>query len=340
MLGACSRRQTLQFLLASAVATGCGSAAGGSGSAGGGSGRKTIRLAVQEQNFATIPLTLSQDLGFMRQEGTEVAVTIGRSTSAMTAGLMGGSFDLQIGGSELVVARQQGAPLIAIDGMCNSPIWSVVTKPGITGLGQLRGRTIATSGPSTVSTVALVATLKRQGLSPDSYRQITAGGTAERFTAVRNGQADATVVTSPLEFQATAQGLRNLGSLYDDMPHFVSGFVVTTKPFASQHDAALVAFSRGWLRTLRWMHDPANKQELVQRVSKILKTPQPVIQQAYGYWLTGKRAQGLFPADGRIDRTALDGAIKAFVDHGAMDKGTSVDGFVVDTYLDRATESL
>ncbi|WP_189314280.1 ABC transporter substrate-binding protein [Streptomyces brasiliensis] len=295
---------------------------------------------MQEQNFATIPLTLSQDLGFMRQEGIEVTVTIGQSTSTMTAGLMGGSFDLQIGGSELVVARQQGAPLIAIDGMCNSPIWSVVAKPGITGLDQLRGRTIATSGPSTVSTVALVATLKRQGIPPGSYRQFTAGGTAERFTAVRNGQADATVVTSPLEFQAVDQGLRNLGSLYDAMPNFASGFVVTTKTFAAHHDAELVGFSRGWLRTLRWMHDPANEHDLVQRVSKILKTPQPVIEQAYGYWLTGKRAEALFPADGKIDLPALNGAIKAFVDHGAMKKVTSVDGFVVNTYLDRATESL
>ncbi|MFF4837017.1 ABC transporter substrate-binding protein [Streptomyces sp. NPDC001315] len=340
MLSACSRRQTLKTLLAAAAAgtaTACGSLTGNSARAGGSSnGKKVLRLAVQEQNFATTPLTLGQDLGFMAKEGLEIRTTIGQSTSTMTAGLMGGSFDLQIGGSELVVARQQGASLIAIAGLCNAPIWSVVAKRGISGLADLRNRTIATSGPSTVSTVALTTTLQKAGLGTGSYRMFTAGGTAERFTAVRNGRADATVVTSPVEFQAAEQGLRRLGSLYDTMPHFASGFVVTTKGFASGHDATLVAFCRAWLHTLRWMHDPANEKELVRRVSRILGSPASVIQQAYEYWLTGKRADALFPADGKIDIAALEGAVKAFVDHGTMKKGTSIEGFVDQRFLNRA----
>ncbi|MEV4604370.1 ABC transporter substrate-binding protein [Amycolatopsis sp. NPDC049253] len=300
----------------------------------------TIRIAVQQQNFSTIPLTLAQDLGFMRDEGLTLDTTVGQATSTMTAGLLGGSFDLQIGGAELLVARAQGAPLVAIAGMCNAPVWSVVAKPGITSLGDLRGKTIATSGPDSVSTVAFVATMKHLGVQPDSYHQITAGGTAERYTAVRNGQADATILSSPLEFQAGEQGLKNLGSLTDALPLFVAGFVATTEAYAAKNAAGLEKFSRAWVRTLRWMHDPANASDLVTRVARILKTPEPVIRQAYQYWLTGPRASALFPVDGKIDPAALAGSARAFVDNGSLKPGQAdLTGFIVNDYLDQAAKN-
>lgn len=341
MLRPASRLGTLlAFAAAVAVAmstTACGNSSSGGGSSTDASGKTTIRFAVQQENFATIPMFLSQDLGFMRDEGLSIETTVGQSTSTMTAGLLGGSFDMQVGGAELLVARQQGAPLLAFAGECNSPVWSVIAKPGITRLADLRGRTIATSGPDSVSTVALVATLKNIGLDPDSYSQITAGGTAERYAAVQNGRADATLVASPQEFQAGEVGLRNLGSLFDSLPTFVAGFLVTTKAYAAGHAAVLDRFARAWLRTLRWIHDPANAAELVRRVSASLRVPQPVVRQAYDYWLTGARATAMFPVDGKIDTVALAGSVRAFVASGSLPaSATDLSGFVVDDFMNHA----
>lgn len=334
MLGSRSRRAALSALaLTMAVgAAACSSPAGVPDA----SGSSVIRLAVQQENFATIPLFLSQDLGFMKSEGLSIETTVGQSTSTMTAGLLGGSFDMQIGGAELLVARQQGAPIIAVAGQNNSPVWSVIAQRGISGLADLRGKTIATSGPDSVSTVALIATLKQVGVQPSEYQQITAGGTAERFAAVQQGRADATVVAAPQEFQAADAGLTSLGSLADALPEFAAGFVVVTTEFATAHSAEMDRFARAWVKTFRWIHDPANKADLVTRVATKLKTPEPIIEKAYDYWLTGKVA-GMFPATGRIDPAALDGAVQAFADTGSLPLSKKdITGFVVDDYIERA----
>jgi NitT/TauT family transport system substrate-binding protein len=292
-------------------------------------------MAVQSENFATIPLFLSQDLGFMKNEGLSIETTVGQSTSTMTAGLLGGSFDMQIGGAELLVARQQGAPIVAFAGLNNSPVWSVIARNGVASLADLRGKTIATSGPDSVSTVALIATLKQVGIQPSEYQQITAGGTAERFVAVQQGRADATVVAAPQEFQAADEGMTNLGSLADALPQFAAGFVVATSDFAKSHSAEMDGFSRAWLKTFQWIHDPANKADLVNRVSTKLQVPAPIIEKAYDHLMSGKRS-GMFPISGKIDPAALEGAVQAFADTGSLPLSKQdITGFIVDDYIDR-----
>lgn len=324
----------LAFAMAFVVGTAC--ACGSPSSSTDSSGNSVIRLAQQQDNFATMPLFLSQDLGFMASEGISIETTIGQSTSTMTAGLLGGSFDIQAGGAELLLARQQGAPIIAFAAENNAPIWSVIATRGITSLSDLQGRTIATSGPDSVSTVALIAALKQVGIQPSQYQQITAGGTSERYGAVQQGRAEATVVASPQEFQAVGDGLTNLGSLAEVLPHFAAGFLVATQDFANSQSAQMDGFCRAYLKTMRWINDPANKAELVKRVAAHLKVPDSIIEQAYDYWTTGER-EGTFPASGKIDPAALEGSVQAFVDAGSLPiSSKDSSGFIVNDCMDRA----
>lgn len=326
-------RAALPVIVASALLTVACASSGGSGG-NDQDGPATLRVVIQQVNFASIPLALGEDLNFFKDEDLTLKTTVAESTSTSTAGLVGGSFDLQVGGAELLVAREQGVPVIGVAGMCNAPVWSVVAKKGTKDLKDIKGAVVGTSGPDSVSTVAMVAALKQAGVSPDDYKQITAGGTASRVAALQNGQIDATVVTSPAEFQLVDKGFANLGSLYDTLPAFASGFVATTEQYATSNDEVMVRFSKAWLKTLEYMYDPANKDDLVERVATILETPEVAVAQAYDYWIGGDRV--MFPKDGKIDRDALEGAAEGFVENGTLKQAPDLSEFVVDTYIDKA----
>jgi ABC-type nitrate/sulfonate/bicarbonate transport system substrate-binding protein len=319
---------TLALVCVLGTVTGC------SGGEGSDSKDGVIRMAVQQINFATIPLTLADELGYFEDEGLELDIPVSESTSTTTSGLIGGSFDMQVGGAELLVARAQGAPIIGFAGLCNGPVWSAIAKPGINALEDLKGVTIATSGPDSISTAALVKALRAAGVEPDSYEQVTAGGTSSRFAAVENGQADATIVAAPLEFQAKDFGMTNLGSLYDALPDFASGLVVTTEDYAAHNAETVNKFARAYVRGLQYLHDPKNKDDVVARVAAVLETPEDVVSQAYDYWIASDRK--MFPEDGRIDLRALEGAAEALKENGSLESIPDLEAFIDNSFVDDA----
>lgn len=345
-------RALVALLLAfGAFAAACGDDDGGSTSAGGGgSGDEgtadapaepvTMRVAMQQNNFACIGLTLADDLGFFEDEGITFEMTIGESTSTMTAGLVGGSFDVQMGGPELILAHQEGVPIVGVASNNNAPVWSFVADEEITDIDGLRGATIGTSGPDTVTTLVVRLALREAGIEDDEYEVVTSGGSGARYTALQQGQIDATVVSSPFEFVAEDEGMSNLGGLVELEPEFNSAVIVVSESFADSRRDDLVRFLRAYVRALEWIHDPANEADLIERSARITELDPEVLQQAYDYWIGGEFGELMFPPDGRISVPSLENVAEGYVDIGVTDTAPDVDGFVDDQYIDEALETL
>jgi putative hydroxymethylpyrimidine transport system substrate-binding protein len=92
---------------------------------------------------------MAQKLGYFEEAGLEVSIATPADPSAPIKQVAAGRADLAISYEpELLLAHEQGLDVVAIGALVNRPLTSMIwlKKSGIKGVGDLKGKTIATAG--------------------------------------------------------------------------------------------------------------------------------------------------------------------------------------------------
>jgi putative hydroxymethylpyrimidine transport system substrate-binding protein len=129
--------------------------------------------------------------GYFEQAGLDVDARVPSDPSAPIRQVAAGRADLAISYQpEVVLARDQGLPVIAIAAIVAQPLTSLISLPeaGIEDAAELRGTTIATAGIPYQADF-LDEILAQQGLSIDDVTQVDVG--LGLLPAVLSGEADA-----------------------------------------------------------------------------------------------------------------------------------------------------
>jgi ABC-type nitrate/sulfonate/bicarbonate transport system substrate-binding protein len=85
----------------------------------------------------------------------------------------------------------------------------------------------------------------------------------------------------PFNFQATAAGLKELGSATADVGAYQAGAVVVMRDWAKANGDALVRYIAAVVEGRRWLLDRANKAEAVQLLVDKAKLPPTVAARTY-----------------------------------------------------------
>jgi putative hydroxymethylpyrimidine transport system substrate-binding protein len=129
--------------------------------------------------------------GRFEERGLAVQPRVPADPSAPIREVAAGRVDLAISYEpEVLLARDQGLPVVAVAAMVQRPLTSLISLPeaGIAAPQDLAGRTIATAGIA-YQTAFLEAILARVGLGPDEVEQVDVG--LNLLPAVLSGRADA-----------------------------------------------------------------------------------------------------------------------------------------------------
>jgi hypothetical protein len=115
----------------------------------------------------------------------------------------------------------------------------IIVQPEINSLADLRGKTVAVDAPNTAYALLLYKALKVAGLNKGDYSINAVGGTTERLSAMKTDKAHAAaaVMNVPFNFQATAAGLKELGSATADVGAYQAGAVVVMRDWAKANSA-------------------------------------------------------------------------------------------------------
>ncbi|CAM2157906.1 ABC transporter substrate-binding protein [Paraburkholderia tropica] len=106
---------------------------------------------------------------------------------------------------------------------------SLVARPGLSSVEELRGTNILVDAPDNGFVVALKAMLLEAGVVPGDYRLTPAGGVKERYDALIDGQGDATLLGPPFDVMAAAAGQARIATIQQKYPAFPGqGIVVRT----------------------------------------------------------------------------------------------------------------
>jgi putative hydroxymethylpyrimidine transport system substrate-binding protein len=120
---------------------------------------------------------MAQKLGYFKEAGLEVSIETPSDPSTPIKEVAAGRTDLAISYEpEVMLAREQGLDVVAVGALVNRPLTSMIwlKKSGIKGIGDLRGKTIATAGIP-YQDAYLKTILARANLSPSDVKAVNVG---------------------------------------------------------------------------------------------------------------------------------------------------------------------
>jgi putative hydroxymethylpyrimidine transport system substrate-binding protein len=120
---------------------------------------------------------MAQKLGYFEEAGLDVSIDTPSDPSAPLKLVAAGQSDLAISYEpELALAHDKGLDVVAIGALVNRPLTSLIwlQKSGIKGVGDLRGKTVATAGIP-YQDAFLKTILSRVQLSPSDVKAVNVG---------------------------------------------------------------------------------------------------------------------------------------------------------------------
>jgi NitT/TauT family transport system substrate-binding protein len=232
----------------------------------------TLRLGTNAgATTEAVLFSVAKDAGILKRNQLEVEVIfIAGGTLSMQA-LVGNSLDfLCTGGTPFIHAVLEGAQAKIIGGVHNRLPYALIASANISAPAQLRGKKVGISRFGSTDDFALKLALSQFGLNPKSDITILqVGGPSTRFSALKTGSIDATVLTSGLAQIAVKSGHTKLLDLLEkDMEYQQVAIVSRANSLKSPDEVR--RFMKAYLEGIRYYK--SHKEESVKKTMALLKT--------------------------------------------------------------------
>jgi NitT/TauT family transport system substrate-binding protein len=217
-------------------------------------------------------------------------------------------------------AIQKGAPLAIVRIEVQVPPYSLLAKPGIKSLKDLKGKLISLGGAKDITRIFVEQMLEPNGVKPGEFDMTFAGATSARFSALQAGAVDAAILTPPFNFHAQTAGFTLLGHTveYVDMPF--AGISVNTN-WAAANKGTAGKLITVYNDSMAWLYDPKNRDEAVEILMKVSKIKKDDVEKAYDFLIGGK----YFEPTGKVSRSRLNKLVDALKTLGDIPQDFSVE---------------
>jgi ABC-type nitrate/sulfonate/bicarbonate transport system substrate-binding protein len=268
------------------------------------------------------PSAVAIEKGFFAAAGIQPDIAYAQSNANVIQQVAAGSANVSTNSGlvDPVRAIEKGAPLALIRLEVQKPPYSLLAKPGIKTIADLKGKVISVGGPKDITRIFVEQMLKPNGVKPGEFDMVFAGATSARFSALQAGAADAAILTPPFNFHAQSVGFNLLAHAmqYLDMPF--AGMSVNTN-WAVTHRDAVAKVIAVYDRSIGWLYDPNNRDEAVQILMKVSKLKQAEGEQAYDFLIKGQ----FFEPTGKVSRAKLGRLLDALKDLGDVPQDFALD---------------
>ena len=236
---------------------------------------KKIRIGMPNRGVPNLGLMAAQHYRFFRTQGLEAELIVMRPSISLQT-LMAGDLDYSTVLASAARASVSGLPLRIIMALTVGQDFSLVVRPDIRRIEDLKGRTLATSGVGEFTDVGARLLLKKYGLVPEVDVKLRAlfGNHPLRLSALQAGQIDGTIMTMPYNKMAVKLGFRELVHLREFIKTPQGGLVTTVQKIRSEPDLALRAVKAA-LMANRFLKE--NKSEFMKLLAKESGVNDPVV---------------------------------------------------------------
>lgn len=236
---------------------------------------KTIRIGMPNRGVPNLGLMAAQRYGFFRAQGLEAELIVMRPSISLQT-LMAGDLDYSTVLASAVRASVSGLPLRIVMALTVGQDFSLVVRPDIRRVEDLKGKTLATSGVGEFTDVGARIVLKKYGLVPevDVKLRTLFGNHPLRLSALQAGQIDGTIMTMPYNKMAVKMGFRELVHLREFIKTPQGGLVTTVQKIRNEPDLVLRTIKAA-LMANRFLKE--NKSEFMKLLAKESGVNDPVV---------------------------------------------------------------
>jgi ABC-type nitrate/sulfonate/bicarbonate transport system substrate-binding protein len=125
----------------------------------------------------------------------------------------------------------------------------------------------------------------------------------QRWTALRERKQDGTMLSTPYNILAKAEGFTQLAQATRVIGHYQGNVAAARRSWAAANKDKVLAYIRGYVAAIDWLYDRSNRDEAVRLLRKNLpQMSQDLAERSYDELLA---PEGGFFRQGRMDMEGL-----------------------------------
>lgn len=282
------------------------------------SAQTKVRLAVGGQTaLFYLPLTVTERLGYFKDEGLDVAISDFAGGARALQALMGGSADVVTGSFDHTIQMHaKSQPITAVVQLGRFPGFVLALvgpkAAGYRGPADLKGMKIGVTAPGSSTHFMVLHMMAQAGLKPDdaSYLSVGAGQTA--IAAARRGEIDALVSVDPvinlldsekaIRIVADTRTIEGTRQVYGGL--YPAAVLYLPPAYAQRNPAAVQSLTNAFVRALKWIAShPA------EEIAKVMP-PEHALGNMDLFVRSIRSSVPMYSPDGRLSADSAETALK------------------------------
>ena len=285
-----------------------------------------IVVGVSTVNVAFLPIYLTQDKGFFKDEGLEVLVVMFNAGATNLQAVIGGDVQIMAGGvPETVLARASGLDIKNFWAISNLMPFQIYGNPKMKSLKESKGKKFAISRFGSLSEFLTRSALRQSGVDPKDVTMLQIGATPARFTTLAAGMVDATILWFPVTERAKAVGMSKLFDLKELYPHWTNVGFAARETWLVKEREQTAKFLRAYQRGVK--HTRENRDDGIRALRKYVALDAG--EAAAGY----DEYRDSFPLDGRILDAGIVATVEQEIETGRLKGKMSVSEMIDQSFI-------
>ena len=270
------------------------------------------------KTISALQFAIAQRKGFFSREGINLEMLLieGGADNMMVA-LNESKVDItRTATPYLIQSVLKGSDGVAIAGETLTPIYSLIAKPEIKTFADLKGKVVGLSLAVDTISISTRKLMAKNGIKEGDFKVKELVGTPLRADCLRKAECDAVPLGQPEDFVFIKQGYQRLGVSTDAVPSFLFTVSAVRKPWGEKNKDALVRYVRGLASAFRFLHDPANRDEVVRMAVESTGSTEAIIRQTLALYFDPDR--GVVPKQAELDVKGLGQVIQFMAEAGEL----------------------
>ena len=178
------------------------------------------------------PIWVAQEEGLFKKYGLDVELIHIASTSKAIQSMLSGEIQYTTADAlNSIQAVAAGADVVMFCEGVNRFVFSLMARPEIKRLSDLKGKKIGITRIGSSTHTAVLFAVNKAGLGPNDYTLLQLGEVPNILTTLLAGQIDAGALSPPTNSRAKKAGLFELINLGVDGPEYPSTVIASTRAF-------------------------------------------------------------------------------------------------------------
>ena len=217
--------------------------------------------------------------GIFKKNGLEVELLHIPSSSRAIQTMLAGEIAISyLDPRNTIEANFRGASVALLAGVTNRFTFSLMARPEIKKVGDLKGKKIGVTRIGSSTHTAALYALNQAGLKPSDYQILPLFEVPNILTALMAGQIDAGLISPPTTFRGRKAGLSELLNLGREGPEFASVAIGSPRSYIKANEEIVRRVVRSYVEAIHRFK--TNKKIGLKVLQKYTRVQDPEILEA------------------------------------------------------------